>query len=84
MDHQVLVFYMEKNILEDLDPYQTGGEMIDFVSIEKSTYTGLPHKFEAGTPNIVGAISLGHAIDFVKTLECRKLKSSVKLLRIIY
>ena len=51
MDHRVLVSYMgKKYILEDLDPYQTGGEMIDFVSIEKSTYAPLPHKFEAGTP----------------------------------
>ena len=43
------VLYGKKNILEGLDPYQTGGEMIDFVSIEKSTYAPLPHKFEAGT-----------------------------------
>lgn len=62
------VLYGKKSILEDLDPYQTGGEMIDFVSIEKSTYAPLPNKFEAGTPNIVGAISLGYAIDFVQNL----------------
>ena len=56
MDHLELAFCMEKkSILEDLDPYQTGGEMIDFVSIEKSTYAPLPNKFEAGTPNIVGS-----------------------------
>ena len=68
------VLYGKKNILEDLDPYQTGGEMIDFVSIEKSTYAPLPHKFEAGTPNIVGAISLGHAVDFVQKIGMSKIK----------
>ena len=67
------VLYGKKNILEDLDPYQTGGEMIDFVSIEKSTYAPLPHKFEAGTPNIVGAISLGHAVDFVQKIGMSKI-----------
>ena len=73
-----------KNILEDLDPYQTGGEMIDFVSIEKSTYAPLPHKFEAGTPNIVGAISLGHAIDFVQKIGMSKIKYHSQTLLIIY
>mgnify|MGYP001326471029 FL=1 len=68
------VLYGKKNILEGLDPYQTGGEMIDFVSIEKSTYAPLPHKFEAGTPNIVGAISLGHAVDFVQKIGMSKIK----------
>ena len=48
--------------------------MIDYVSIEKSTYAGLPHKFEAGTPNIVGAISLGYAIDFVENIGMSKIK----------
>ena len=68
------VLYGKKNILEELDPYQTGGEMIDFVSIEKSTYAPIPHKFEAGTPNIVGAISLGHAVDFVQKIGMPKIK----------
>ncbi len=68
------VLYGRKNILEELDPYQTGGEMIDFVSIEKSTYAPIPHKFEAGTPNIVGAISLGYAIDFVNKIGMSKIK----------
>ena len=48
--------------------------MIDFVSIEKSTYAPIPHKFEAGTPNIVGAISLGHAVDFVQKIGMSKIK----------
>ena len=49
--------------------------MIDFVSIEKSTYAPLPNKFEAGTPNIVGAISLGYAIDFVQNLGMPNIQS---------
>ena len=53
--------------------------MIDFVSIQKATYAPLPHKFEAGTPNIVGAISLGYAIDFVQKYRyVKKLKVIVK------
>ena len=50
--------------------------MIDFVSIEKSTYAPLPNKFEAGTPNIVGAISLGYAIDFVQNLGMPNIQKS--------
>ena len=69
------VLFGKRSILEDLDPYQTGGEMIDFVSIQKSTFAPIPHKFEAGTPNIVGAISLGHAIDFVKKIGMSKIKN---------
>jgi cysteine desulfurase / selenocysteine lyase len=47
-------------------PYQFGGEMIESVSFEKTTFTGLPHKFEAGTPHIAGAIGLGAAIDYIE------------------
>ncbi len=74
------ILYGKKNILEGLDPYQTGGEMIDFVSIQKATYAPLPHKFEAGTPNIVGAISLGYAVDFVQNIGMSKIKSHSKRL----
>ena len=59
------VLYGKKNILEKLSPYQTGGEMIDYVSIQEATFAKIPNKFEAGTPNIVGAIGLGAAIDFL-------------------
>ncbi len=69
------VLFGKRSILEDLDPYQTGGEMIDFVSIQKSTFAPIPHKFEAGTPNIVGAISLGYAIDFVQKIGMSKIKN---------
>ncbi len=69
------ILYGKSKILNDLEPYQTGGEMIDYVSIEKSTYTSLPHKFEAGTPNIVGAISLGYALDYVQNIGMKNIKS---------
>ena len=54
--------------------------MIDYVSIEKSTYANIPHKFEAGTPNIVGAISLGYAIDFVKKIGINNITDHSKKL----
>jgi cysteine desulfurase/selenocysteine lyase len=58
------VLYAKKTILEDIPPYQGGGEMIDVVTFEKSTYNDLPHKFEAGTPNICGVIALGAALKY--------------------
>ena len=54
--------------LDALPPYQGGGEMIEQVSIEKTTYNRPPYKFEAGTPNIAGAIGLGAALDYLRTL----------------
>jgi cysteine desulfurase/selenocysteine lyase len=51
-----------------LPPYQGGGEMIAEVTFEKTTYAALPHKFEAGTPNICGGISFGAAIDYMNTI----------------
>ncbi len=68
------VLYGRKKILEKLNPYQTGGEMIDYVSIYKSTYAKIPNKFEAGTPNIVGAIALGRAIDFVSNIGMENIR----------
>jgi cysteine desulfurase/selenocysteine lyase len=59
------MLYGKKEILESLPPYQGGGEMIDQVSFEKTTYAGLPNKFEAGTPNICGGIAFGRAIDYM-------------------
>ena len=72
------VLYGRKEMLDTLDPYQTGGEMIDYVSIQESTYTNLPNKFEAGTPNIVGAIGLGKAIDFVSEIGMDTIKDHSK------
>jgi cysteine desulfurase/selenocysteine lyase len=59
------VLYGKTDLLEAMPPYQGGGEMISSVTFEKSTWNVLPFKFEAGTPNIAGAIGLGTAIDFV-------------------
>jgi cysteine desulfurase/selenocysteine lyase len=59
------VLYGKTNLLDAMPPYQGGGDMISSVTFEKTTYNVLPHKFEAGTPNIAGGIGLGAAIDFV-------------------
>ncbi|WP_194851681.1 aminotransferase class V-fold PLP-dependent enzyme [Nonlabens antarcticus] len=59
------LLYGKEEALNELPPYQGGGEMIDQVSFEKTTYAGLPHKFEAGTPNIAGGIALGAAVDYL-------------------
>lgn len=60
--------YGKQALLENMPPYQGGGDMIRSVTFEKTTYNELPHKFEAGTPNIVGGIGLAAAIDYVSTL----------------
>ena len=62
------VLYGRAERLDAMPPYQGGGEMIRTVTFEKSTYAALPHKFEAGTPNIVGAIGLGAALDYVNAI----------------
>ena len=62
------VLYGKEEILNKLPPYQGGGEMIKEVSFEKTTYACLPHKFEAGTPNISGVIAFKQAIDFITDL----------------
>ncbi|WP_047548760.1 aminotransferase class V-fold PLP-dependent enzyme [Psychroserpens sp. Hel_I_66] len=59
------MLYGKEEWLNKLPPYQGGGEMIDQVSFEKTTYAGLPHKFEAGTPNICGGIAFGAAVDYM-------------------
>lgn len=60
--------YGKKNRLMELDVYQGGGEMIDQVTFKKTTYAELPHRFEAGTPNIAGGIGLGYAIDYINEI----------------
>ena len=62
------LLYGKQEWLEKLPPYQGGGEMIDTVTFEKTTYAGLPHKFEAGTPNICGGIAFGAAIDYMNSV----------------
>lgn len=61
--------YGKLNLLEAMPPYQGGGEMIQSVSFEKTTYNEVPYKFEAGTPNIADVIALGTAIDYVLALD---------------
>ena len=59
------VLWARAELLEEMEPYQTGGEMIASVSFEETTYNAVPHKFEAGTPDISGAIGLAAAIDYL-------------------
>ena len=59
------ILYGKEELLEAMPPYQGGGEMIKSVTFEQTIYNDLPHKFEAGTPNIAGAIGLGTAVDYV-------------------
>jgi len=62
------ILYGKEDWLRKLPPYQGGGEMIAEVTFEKTTYADLPHKFEAGTPNIEGGIVLGTAIDYMNSI----------------
>ena len=62
------VLYGKQALLEKMEPVAFGGEMIDFVDLYESTWTELPWKFEAGTPNIAGAIGLGAAIDYLEKI----------------
>ncbi|TDI92243.1 MAG: cysteine desulfurase [Caldithrix sp.] len=91
------VLFAKEDLLEKMPPYEGGGEMITSVTFEKTTYNELPHKFEAGTPNIAGVVALGKAIDYVSEIgyenihrhEVELLKyateelSSIKSLRLI-
>ena len=69
------VLYGKEAWLEAMPPYQGGGEMIDQVTIDKTTYNQLPFKFEAGTPNIVGPIGLAAAIDYINTLSFNEIRA---------
>ncbi|CAA0157676.1 aminotransferase class V-fold PLP-dependent enzyme [Tenacibaculum maritimum] len=62
------LLYGKEALLQKLPPYQGGGEMIETVTFEKTTYAGLPHKFEAGTPNICGGIAFGVALDYMNKI----------------
>jgi len=59
------ILYGKEDLLNSMPPYQGGGDMIKTVTLEKTTYNELPHKFEAGTPNIIGGIGLGTAIEWL-------------------
>jgi cysteine desulfurase/selenocysteine lyase len=63
------VLYGREQLLEDMPPYQGGGDMIRSVTFEETIYNDLPYKFEAGTPNIAGAIGLGTAVDYYTSFD---------------
>lgn len=67
------VLYGKTKLLEAMPPYKTGGDMIRHVSFEKTSFNEIPAKFEAGTPNISGAIGMGIAIDYLNKLDFEKL-----------
>lgn len=66
--------YGKKELLEKIEPFMGGGEMISDVTFEKTTYAELPHKFEAGTPNISGVIAFGVALDYMNSLGFKNIK----------
>jgi cysteine desulfurase/selenocysteine lyase len=74
------MLYGKKERLEALPPYQGGGEMIATVTFEKTTYAGLPHKFEAGTPNIAGGIAFGAALDYMNSIGFERIAAYEKQL----
>jgi len=63
------VLWGRAELLEEMEPYQTGGEMIESVSFEETRYAALPYKFEAGTPHIAGAVGLGAAVDYLNEID---------------
>lgn len=69
------ILYGKKELLEEMPPYRGGGDMIDKVTFEKTTWNDLPHKFEAGTPPIAAGIGLGAAIDFVESIGMEQISA---------
>ena len=67
------VLYGKKELLDSMPPYQGGGDMISKVTFEETTFNSLPYKFEAGTPNIAGAIGFGSAIDYLNTISIKNI-----------
>jgi cysteine desulfurase/selenocysteine lyase len=72
------ILYGKANLLDSMPPYQGGGEMISSVTFEKTTYNVLPHKFEAGTPNIAGGIGFGAALDYVSEIGLKNIAAYEK------
>lgn len=72
--------YGRKEILEQMPPFLTGGEMIETVTREKATYAELPHKFEAGTVNAGGAVALAEAIHYIETIGFEKMQKREEML----
>ncbi len=76
------ILYGKEEHLDQMNPYQYGGDMIREVTFSKSTFAGLPNKFEAGTPNIAGAIGLGAAIDFLSSIDRASALRDLKQLQV--
>ena len=72
------ILYGKEEWLNTLPPYQGGGEMIKEVTFEKTTYAELPHKFEAGTPNIADGIALGTAVDYINSIGIENIQEQEK------
>ena len=72
------ILYGKEEWLNKLPPYQGGGDMIKEVTFEKTTYAELPHKFEAGTPNIAGGIALGTAVDYMNSVGFENIQAQEK------
>ena len=72
------VLYGREALLDSMPPYMGGGDMIRSVTFEKTTYADLPHKFEAGTPHIAGAVGLGAAVDYVDRIGLDKIATHEK------
>ena len=69
------ILFGKEKWLKKMPPYQGGGEMISDVTFEKTTYADLPHKFEAGTPNVCGAIAFGVALDYLNSIGFKEIES---------
>jgi cysteine desulfurase/selenocysteine lyase len=70
------VLYGKEDLLNQMPPYQGGGDMIDVVTFERTTYNNLPHKFEAGTPAIASVIGLGAAVDYLNKVGIENIKAA--------
>ena len=69
------VLWGRREVLEQLPPFLGGGEMIETVSMERSTYAAIPHRYEAGTPPIVEAVGLGAAVDYLSALGMENVRA---------
>ena len=76
------ILYGKRQHLKSMPPYQFGGEMIRSVSFEKTTFADLPQRFEGGTPNIVGAVGLGFAMDYIRSIGRENIKNYLQSLLI--
>jgi cysteine desulfurase/selenocysteine lyase len=72
------VLWARRDLLEEMDPFLGGGEMIRNVTLERSTYAGVPHKFEAGTPSVGDAVGLGAATDYLTAIGMDKIRAHEK------